>query len=78
MWSCACAAVGVVAEGVHVDATLSVGIVAGDAPCDGGGRGLGVLGEGHGALDVGVTTENCDYSLHQHTVFPLRLLQVIK
>lgn len=60
------AAVGVVAEGMDVDATLSVGIIAGNAPRDGGRRRLGVLLEGDGALDVGVTTENCDCSIHQH------------
>ena len=54
------AAVGVVTEGVDVHAALGVGIVAGDVPGDGRGRGLGVLGEGDGALDGGVTAENCD------------------
>lgn len=29
-------AVGVVTEGVHMHTTLSVGVVAGDVPCDGG------------------------------------------
>jgi len=32
-----CAAVGVVAKGVNVHTTLSVGVVASDVPCDGGG-----------------------------------------
>lgn len=54
------AAVGVVAKGVDVDATLSVGVVAGDVPGDGGGSGLGLLLKSDGALDVGVTTENSD------------------
>jgi hypothetical protein len=58
------AAVGVVAEGMDVHATFSVGIVTGDVPCDGCWRGFGALLEGDGALDGGVTTENCDYSLH--------------
>ena len=60
MWAGAGAAVSVVAEGVDVHATLSIGVVAGDVPLDRRGRGLGFLGEGDGALDVGVTTENCD------------------
>jgi len=55
------AAVGVVAEGVDVHATLGVGIVAGDVEGDLGLRALGGLLEGHGALDVGVSAEdgNC-------------------
>jgi len=31
-----CAAVGVVAKGVNVHTTLSIGVVASDVPCDGG------------------------------------------
>lgn len=54
------ATIGVIAKGVDVHATLGVGIVAGDVEGDGGWAVLGVLLEGHGALDVGVTTENCD------------------
>ena len=54
------AAVGVVTEGVDVEATLGVGVVAGDVVGDGGGSGLGLLLEDHGALDVRVTTENSD------------------
>lgn len=57
------AAVGVVAKGVDVHATLGVGIVAGDVPRHGGGRALVLLLKGDGALDVGVTTENSDYML---------------
>jgi hypothetical protein len=56
------AAVGVVAEGVDVHAALSVGIVAGDVPRDGGGGALVLLLEGDGALDVGVTAEDSDYT----------------
>ena len=55
------AAVGVVTEGVDVHATLSVGIVAGDVPCDGGAGGLGGLLEGDGTGDLGVTTEDSNY-----------------
>jgi len=54
------ASVGVVAKGVDVHATLSVGVIAGDVPCDGCGARLGLLLEGDGALDVGVTAEDCD------------------
>ena len=60
VWASACAAVSVVAKSVDVHATLSVGIVARDIIGDGGWGTLGVLLEGHGALDIGVTTENCD------------------
>lgn len=56
--SSAGAAVGVVSEGVNVHATLRVGVVTGNVPFNGRGRCLAVLGEGDGALDVGVTTEN--------------------
>lgn len=52
------AAVGVVTKGVDVEATLGVGVVAGNVPGDGGGRGLALLLEGDGAGDLGVTTEN--------------------
>lgn len=54
------AAVGVVAEGVDVHSALGVGVVAADVPGDGGVGGLGGLLEGYGALDVGVTAEDCD------------------
>ena len=57
------AAVGVVAEGVNVHTTLSVGVVAGDVPCDGGLRVLVGLLEGDGSLDVGVSTDNSDYKV---------------
>ena len=53
-------AISVVAELVDVHATLGVGVMAADVPRDGGGRTLGVLLEGDGALDVGVTTNDCD------------------
>lgn len=54
------AAIGVVAKGVNVHATLGVGVIAGDIVGDVGWAALRVLLEGHGALDIGVTTENCD------------------
>lgn len=57
------AAVGVVAEGVDVHTTLSVGVVAGDVPCDGGLRVLVGLLEGDGSLDVGVSTDDSDYKM---------------
>lgn len=56
-----CAAVGVVTEGVDMHATLGVGIVAGDVPANGGQGVLGLLLEGDGALDVGVTTNDSNY-----------------
>lgn len=49
------AAVGVVTEGVNVHATLGVGVVASNVPCDGSGGGLGGLLEGDGSGDLGVT-----------------------
>lgn len=59
------AAVGVVAEGVHVHAAFGVGVVAGNVPRHGRVGGLGRLLEGDGALDVGVTAEDshCRYFL---------------
>jgi len=54
------AAVGVVAKGVNVHATLGVGIVAGDVPCDGGSGTLRGLLEVDGTGDLGVSTENGD------------------
>lgn len=55
------AAVGVVTELVDVEASLGVGVVAGDVPGDGCGGRLGSLFEGDGSADLGVTTEdgNC-------------------
>lgn len=55
------AAVGVVTELVNVESTLSVGVVAGDVPGDGGRGTLGSLIEGDSAGDLSVTTEdsNC-------------------
>jgi hypothetical protein len=54
------ASVGVVTKSVDVHATLSVGVVASDVPCDLGGGGLVLLLEGDGSLDVGVSTEDGD------------------
>lgn len=54
------AAVGVIAELVDVETALGVGIVALEVVGDGGGAGLGGLLEGHGAADLGVTTEDGD------------------
>lgn len=55
------AAVGVVTELVDVESTLSVGVVAGDVPGDGGGGVLGGLLKGDGTVDLGVTTEDSDW-----------------
>lgn len=52
------AAVSVVTELVDVETTLSVGVVAGDVPGDGGGDGLVGLLEGDGTGDLRVTTDN--------------------
>lgn len=54
------AAVGIVAEGVDVHATLGVGIVARDVPGDLGGGGLGVLLEDNSALDIRVASNDAD------------------
>jgi hypothetical protein len=54
------AAVGVVAEGVDVHATLGVGVVAGDVPGDDGGRRLGLLLKGDSTSDLRVTTDDSD------------------
>jgi hypothetical protein len=51
------AAVGVVSELVDVHATLGVGIVASDIPCNGSWGGLGSLLEGNGSGDLGVTSD---------------------
>ena len=60
MRSSGCASVGVVAEGMDVYTTLSVGVVTSDVPCDGCLARLVGLLEGDGALDVGVSTKNSD------------------
>lgn len=52
------AAVGVVTKGVDVHATLGVGIVAADVPGNGGRGRLGLLLEGDGARDLGVTPDD--------------------
>lgn len=57
------AAVGVVTVGVDVHATLGVGVVAGDVVGDGGLGTLRSLLEGHGALDIAVSTEDGDCSI---------------
>ena len=61
MRSSARATIGVVAEGMDVHATLSVGVVAADVPGDGRLGALGFLLEVHNALDVRVSTENSDW-----------------
>lgn len=52
------AAVGVVTKSVNVEAALSVGVVAGHVPGDGGGSRLGLLLKDDGAIDLAVTTED--------------------
>lgn len=56
------AAVGVVTEGVDVEAALGVGVVAGDVVGDGSGSGLGLLLEDNGSGDLSVTTEDSNCS----------------
>ena len=56
------AAVGVVTELVNVEGTLGVGVVASDVPRDGGGDVGIVLLEGDGAGDLGVTTEDSNWT----------------
>jgi hypothetical protein len=52
------AAVGVVTKGVDVEATLRVGVVAGDVVGDGGRGTLRGLLEDDGAANLGVTSDN--------------------
>lgn len=52
------AAVGVVTELVDVETTLSVGVVAGDVPGDGGSGALVGLLEGNSTGDLGITTDD--------------------
>jgi hypothetical protein len=59
------AAVGVVTEGVNVHTTLSVGIVAGDVPWDGGLGTLRGLLEGNGTGDLGVSAEDGNYESYR-------------
>lgn len=56
------AAVGVVTKGVDVHATLGIGIMASDVPGDGSGTVLGLLLEDNGAGDLGVTTDDSNYT----------------
>ena len=57
-----CATVGVVTESVDMEATLSVGVVAGNVPRDGGRLVLRSLLEGDGSSDLGVTPDDSNYS----------------
>lgn len=61
VWASTRAAICVVTELMDVHATLGRGIVALDIVGDGGRRRLGLLLEGDGALDVGVTAEYSNY-----------------
>jgi hypothetical protein len=60
--SSAGASVGVVTKRVDVHATLGIGVVASDVVCDLSGGRLVLLLEGDGSLDVGVSTEDGDYT----------------
>ena len=57
------AAVSVVPELVDVEGPLSVSVVALDVPRHAGGRGFGLLLEGHGTSDLGVTAEDSHWFL---------------
>lgn len=61
VWASGCAAVGVVAKSVDVDASLGVGIVASDIPRDCGRAGLRGLLESHDTFDIGVSAKDCNY-----------------
>jgi len=63
-----CAPVCVVTELVDVHATLSIGVIASDVPCDGGGGSLGFLLEGNGAADLRVTSNGCNYNRKNKTL----------
>lgn len=54
------AAVGVVTEGMDVEAALGVGVLARDIPGDGGRGRLRLLLEGDSTGDLGVTSKNAD------------------
>ena len=54
------ASIRVVSELVNVHATLSIGILAGDIPADGGGRGFGLLLERHLSGDLGISSNDGD------------------
>jgi hypothetical protein len=55
------AAVCVVTELVDVHATLSIGVIASDVPCNGSWGRLGFLLEGNSAGDLRVTSNECNY-----------------
>jgi hypothetical protein len=55
-----CAAVCVVTELVDVHATLGIGVIASNVPCNGGWGRLGFLLEGNGTGDLRVTAKGCN------------------
>jgi hypothetical protein len=57
-------------------AALGIGVVAGDVPCNGGLGALGGLLEGHGALDVGVSAENGDWSDDMSVLLSVDIMQL--
>lgn len=56
-----CAAIGIVTELMDMHATLSIGVVASDVPCDRGRRGFGLLLKGDRPGDLRVTSHGCNY-----------------
>lgn len=71
------ASVGVVAKGMDVHTTLSVGVMTGDVPCNGGVGRLGGLLEDNGTGDLGVTTEYSDYIVGVVSVYCLYDLDIL-
>jgi len=56
------ATIGIVTKLVDVHATLSIGVVASDIPCNGSWGGFRFLLEGNGAGNLRVTSEGCNYN----------------
>jgi hypothetical protein len=61
MGASGCAAIGVVTKLMNMHATLSIGIISGDVPCDGGWGGLGGLLECNSSGDLRITSQGCNY-----------------
>ena len=55
------ATIGIVTKLVDVHATLSIGVIASDVPCNGSWGRLGFLLEGNSAGDLRVTSNECNY-----------------
>lgn len=55
------ATIGIITKLMNVHSTLRIRIVTGDVPGDGSWGGLGILLEGDGSADLGVSSEGCNY-----------------